>query len=76
MTAGPSVFEFTAPSSPDRHREAAQIFNMYQPDDVQEARVSDDDIGKLLYDRIARFLVGLGLPRGLNAIGCAQPLLY
>ena len=67
--SGPSVFAFTAPSSPDRHREAAAIFNTYKPDEVQDDRVSDADIGNLLHDRIARFLVGLGLPRGLSAIG-------
>ena len=67
--SGPSVFAFTAPSSPDRHREAAAIFNTYQPDEIQDDRVSDADIGNLLHDRIARFLVGLGLPRGLQAIG-------
>jgi len=66
---GPAVFQFTAPSAPDRHREAAAIFNGFQPDNIQDDRVSDADIGQLLHDRIARFLVGVGVPRGLNAIG-------
>jgi hydroxyacid-oxoacid transhydrogenase len=71
---GPAVFEFTAPSAPDRHREAAAVFNMFERDGVQDDRVSDADIGKLLNDRIARFLVGLGVPRGLSAIGCVTTL--
>ncbi|KAI5480994.1 hydroxyacid-oxoacid transhydrogenase [Pseudohyphozyma bogoriensis] len=66
---GPAVFSFTAPSAPDRHREAAEIFNTFQPDGVDTSRVSDADIGQLLHDRIARFLVGIDVPRGLNAIG-------
>ena len=66
---GPAVFNFTAPSSPERHRAAAAIFNEFQPDGVDTARVADADIGPLLHDRIARFLVGLDVPRGLKAIG-------
>lgn len=66
---GPAVFEWTAPSSPDRHREAAAIFNRYKPDGIDEERVSDHDIGQLLHDRIARFLVDLDLPRGLKSMG-------
>ncbi|GAA96175.1 uncharacterized protein L969DRAFT_91631 [Mixia osmundae IAM 14324] len=66
---GPAVFQFTAPSSPDRHREAAAIFKQFAPDDVQEDRITDDDVGAVLHDRIARFLDSLGLPRGLSRIG-------
>ncbi|KAL8280558.1 hypothetical protein RQP46_007206 [Phenoliferia psychrophenolica] len=66
---GPAVFSFTAPSAPDRHRAAAEIFNEFQPDGIDTSRVADIDIGPLLHDRIARFLVGLDVPRGLNAIG-------
>ncbi|KAK4699696.1 hydroxyacid-oxoacid transhydrogenase, partial [Phenoliferia sp. Uapishka_3] len=66
---GPAVFSFTAPSAPDRHRQAAEIFNEFQPDGIDTSRVADVDIGPLLHDRIARFLVGLDVPRGLNAIG-------
>lgn len=67
--SGPAVFNFTAPSSPDRHRAAAEIFNQFQPDDIDASRLPDSDIGPLLHDRIARFLVGLDVPRGLSAIG-------
>jgi len=72
---GPSVFNFTSPSSPDRHREAAQIFGADMPasvDGMDESRVADEDVGKLLHDRIARFLTDLGLPRGLEGIGYAK----
>lgn len=72
--SGPAVFEFTAPSSPERHREAAALFGALQSDNVQDDRVSDDDIGKLLKDRIARFLADLNVPRGLSAIGFALSL--
>lgn len=66
---GPSVFAYTSPSAPDRHREAAAIFNTYKPDTIQDDRVSDEDIGDLLADRIARFIADLGVPRGLKALG-------
>lgn len=68
---GPSVFRFTAPSSPERHRSAAEIFGAAATTDdgVDERRVSDEDVGKLLHDRIAAFLVELGMPRGLDGIG-------
>lgn len=46
-----------------------EIFNEFQPDGIDTSRVADSDIGPLLHDRIARFLVGLDVPRGLNAIG-------
>ena len=66
---GPAVFQWTTPSSPDRHREACTIFNEYKPDGIQVDRLSDEDVGKVLHDRIARLLVGLDMPRGLQAIG-------
>lgn len=75
---GPAVFEFTAPSAPSRHREIARIFAnggedgfmMDRSEDIKISRLSDEEIGKVVYDRIAEFLVGvLGMPRGLKAIG-------
>ncbi|KAM0751574.1 putative alcohol dehydrogenase [Meredithblackwellia eburnea MCA 4105] len=66
---GPAVFNFTAPSAPDRHRAAAEIFNEFQPDGIDTSRIPDSDIGPLLHDRIARFLVGLDVPRGLEKVG-------
>ncbi|OAV94403.1 hypothetical protein PTTG_02215 [Puccinia triticina 1-1 BBBD Race 1] len=65
---GPAVFRFTAASSPDRHREAAEIFARARGDPAARA-VADADVGELIHDRIAQFLVDLGLPRGLSAIG-------
>ncbi|EPQ28439.1 uncharacterized protein PFL1_04265 [Pseudozyma flocculosa PF-1] len=71
---GPAVFEFTAPSAPDRHREVAAIFKGY--DSVSEAsdiaRLPDSEVGQLVYDRIAEFLADLGVPRGLSKLGYAH----
>lgn len=63
------VFEFTAPSAPDRHREIAEIFGGAEEADAIK-RLPDSDIGPLVHDRIASFLGDtLGMPRGLSAIG-------
>jgi len=71
---GPSVFEFTASSAPERHREIAHIFA--DPDlpyggneTTQIARLPDEDVGALVYDRIAKFLADLNVPRGLSKLG-------
>ncbi|GAA5879471.1 hypothetical protein JCM3774_005221 [Rhodotorula dairenensis] len=70
---GPSVFSFTAPTAPSRHRTVAAIFEELatpqNKDHIDTARVSDADLGPLLFDRIARFLVSLDVPRGLKALG-------
>lgn len=70
---GPSVFSFTAPTSPSRHRTVAAIFEELatpsNKDHIDTSRVSDADLGPLLFDRIARFLVSLDVPRGLKALG-------
>jgi len=66
---GPAVFQFTAPSSPDRHRQALAIFNSTSITDPSIASLPDSAIGEHLYEAIARFLDGLGVPRGLKAIG-------
>ncbi|ORY34118.1 putative alcohol dehydrogenase [Naematelia encephala] len=64
----PAVFSFTAPSSPQRHREAAAVF--MGPDRASElAKVRDDDLGTLLGDEIQRFLDVLNVPRGLSRVG-------
>lgn len=63
------VFEFTAPSSPDRHRQALAIFKGTTVSDPSIASIPASDIGLHLYEAIARFLDGLGVPRGLKAIG-------
>lgn len=61
---GPAVFQFTAPSSPSRHREALSIFLGSSSSDLR-----DEDVGDALFDAIAKFLDGLGVPRGLSAVG-------
>ncbi|KIJ20018.1 alcohol dehydrogenase [Paxillus involutus ATCC 200175] len=66
---GPAVFQFTAPSSPDRHREALAIFNSTTVTDPLVTSIPDSEIGSHLYESIARFLDGLGVPRGLKAVG-------
>ncbi|KAJ3563843.1 hypothetical protein NP233_g8670 [Leucocoprinus birnbaumii] len=66
---GPAVFQFTAPSAPDRHREALAIFNSTTVSDPYISRIPDSDIGKHLYESIARFLDSLSVPRGLKAVG-------
>lgn len=63
------VFEFTAPSSPDRHRQILAIFNSTTISDPSIARIPNSDIGRHLYEAIVRFLDGLSVPRGLKAVG-------
>lgn len=63
---GPAVFRFTAPSAPARHRELLAVF---APPGTALDRLPDADLGPALFDAVARFLDGLGLPRGLKAVG-------
>lgn len=65
----PAVFEFTAPSSADRHRDALAVFYDTVPSDPSISRIPDHEIGAYLYEAIVRFLDGLGVPRGLKAVG-------
>lgn len=64
----PAVFNFTAPSAPQRHREAAAVF-MGKERAHELDRVSDDALGGVLQEEIQRFLDGLGVPRGLKQVG-------
>ncbi|CAE6456087.1 unnamed protein product [Rhizoctonia solani] len=64
-----TVFRFTSPSSPERHREAAAIFAGTSVNDSTISRLSDDAVGDFLFEQIARFLDNLGVPRGLKAVG-------
>ncbi|ETW84060.1 hypothetical protein HETIRDRAFT_381405 [Heterobasidion irregulare TC 32-1] len=66
---GPAVFQFTAPSSPDRHRQALAVFKNTTPMDSSITAIPDSEIGAHLYEAIAAFLDGLGVPRGLKALG-------
>ncbi|KAJ7498926.1 alcohol dehydrogenase [Mycena latifolia] len=65
----PAVFQFTAPSSPERHRQVLAIFNSTAVSDPSITHIPDSELGAHLYDSIARFLDGLGVPRGLRALG-------
>ncbi|KZT68677.1 alcohol dehydrogenase [Daedalea quercina L-15889] len=67
--SAPAVFQFTAPSSPSRHREALAIFHDTTPTDPSISSIPDSDIGAHLYESIARLLDDLGVPRGLQAVG-------
>ncbi|KAI0081846.1 alcohol dehydrogenase, partial [Panus rudis PR-1116 ss-1] len=67
--SGPAVFNFTAPSSPSRHREALAIFKGTTVSDSSITAIPDSEIGVHLYEAIARFLDSLGVPRGLKAVG-------
>ncbi|KAH9943378.1 alcohol dehydrogenase [Epithele typhae] len=68
----PAVFQFTAPSSPDRHREALAIFQGVGTFDSSITAIPDRDIGAHLFEAIARFLDNLGVPRGLKAVGYSR----
>ncbi|KAF9491022.1 iron-containing alcohol dehydrogenase 1 [Pleurotus eryngii] len=66
---GPAVFQFTSPSAPDRHRQALAIFNSTSVLDSSISKIPDSELGAHLYESIARFLDGLGVPRGLKSVG-------
>lgn len=60
----PAVFEFTAPTNPERHAEAARIFG------VDTDNIKQETIGPKLGEAIKRFLDDLGgQPNGIQALG-------
>ncbi len=59
----PAVFRFTGSSFPDRHLHAAGVLG------VEVSRVSPDDAGKVLADRLTELMQRLGVPDGLKALG-------
>ncbi|KAJ3273998.1 hypothetical protein HDV01_003668 [Terramyces sp. JEL0728] len=61
--SSPAVFEFTAPTDPDRHLEAAKMFG------VDVSNVKREDAGKVLSEALRKFLQTLDVPDGLEAIG-------
>ncbi|ORX36776.1 alcohol dehydrogenase [Kockovaella imperatae] len=63
----PAVFEFTAPASPQRHREAAAVFMGDRAGELD--RVRDEDIGRVLGEEVRRFLDLVEVPRGLQGVG-------
>lgn len=69
---GPAVFQFTAPSSPDRHRQVLAVFKQTTPLDQSITSIPDSAVGCHLFEAIASFLDGLGVPRGLEAVGYSK----
>jgi len=69
---GPAVFQFTAPSSPDRHRQALAVFKQTTLLDQSITSIPDSAVGCHLFEAIASFLDGLGVPRGLEAVGYSR----
>lgn len=64
----PAVFNFTAPSSPDRHREALLVF-LGKERAHEATNLKDEDLGPKLSEEIQRFLDILEVPRGLSKVG-------
>ena len=59
----PAVFRFTAPSTPERHLQAAEALG------VDVSRAKGEDAGRILADRITWFMQRLKTPNGLAALG-------
>lgn len=59
----PAVFRYTAPSTPERHLQAAAALG------VDVAGVKGEDAGRVLADRITWFMQRLNTPNGLAALG-------
>jgi alcohol dehydrogenase class IV len=62
----PSVFRHTAPTSPQRHIEAAGDLG------ADVADVSPEDAGTVLADSLVRLMRAVGMPNGLSAVGYAE----
>ncbi len=59
----PSVFRYTASSSPERHLKAAEALG------VDVSRANMEDAGEILADRITWFMQRLKTPNGLREVG-------
>ena len=59
----PSVFRYTASSSPERHLKAAEALG------VDVGRANMEDAGEILADRITWFMQRLKTPNGLREVG-------
>ncbi|BEI87691.1 uncharacterized protein CcaverHIS019_0104090 [Cutaneotrichosporon cavernicola] len=64
----PAVFNFTSPTSPERHRTALEIF-MGKERAAEAAAVKDADLGLALREEIWKFLDSVAVPRGLTQVG-------
>ena len=65
IVSTPAVARFTAPSSPAKHRIAAQML------DAAPARF-DDEVGDALAEALARIMRATRMPNGLRALGYGQ----
>ncbi|KAL3891292.1 hypothetical protein ACJMK2_003554 [Sinanodonta woodiana] len=63
IVSAPAVFQFTAPSCPERHLEAAEAIG------ADVSRVRKEDAGKVLRDTLLKILRDIEIPDGLNALG-------
>ena len=59
----PAVFRFTAPSSPERHLEAARLMG------INTIGASVDDAGEILTGGIVSLMKKAGIPNGLSGVG-------
>jgi hydroxyacid-oxoacid transhydrogenase len=59
----PAVFRFTAPASPQRHLQAAEILG------ADVTRADPADAGKILADQLVRIMHDLRMPNGLRDLG-------
>jgi hydroxyacid-oxoacid transhydrogenase len=62
----PSVFRHIAPTSPQRHVEAAGDLG------ADVADVAPEDAGTVLADSLVRLMRAVGMPNGLSAVGYAK----
>ncbi|KAG0206165.1 Hydroxyacid-oxoacid transhydrogenase, mitochondrial [Mortierella sp. GBA30] len=60
----PAVFRYTGEACPDRHFKAAEIFGA----DLSKVR-KGESAGPLLADQLSKFLLDLGVPSGIGALG-------
>ncbi len=59
----PSVFRYTAPTSPERHLKAAEALG------ADISRVKNADAGEVLVEHLIHLMQDLRMPNGLRAIG-------
>lgn len=63
VLTAPAVFRWTAATSPARHRRGAELLGASTRD------VADEDVGRLLADRLTELLRQFDLPNGLSSVG-------